>query len=52
MDFDTIGSEKASWLEREFSEEEVREVVFKMSGDKPQVQRGFLSSFFRGSRWI
>lgn len=33
MSFATIGSKEASWLEREFVEEEVREVVFEMSGD-------------------
>lgn len=39
--FDSIGEEEASWLEREFEEEEIREAVFKMCGENALGLGGF-----------
>ncbi|XP_059450778.1 uncharacterized protein LOC132181539 [Corylus avellana] len=42
ISLDSISEGEASWLEREFEEEEVRKVVFKMNGNKASGPDGFL----------
>ena len=43
--FEVIGEEEAKWLERKFEEEEVRQAVFDLAGDKAPrwVSYSFLS---------
>jgi hypothetical protein len=45
--FDQILDHKASWLEREFEEEEVKKVVLAMEGDKVLGLDGFSIAFFQ-----
>jgi hypothetical protein len=45
--FDQILDHEASWLEREFEEEEVRKVVKAMEGDKAPGPDGFSIAFFQ-----
>ena len=45
--FDQILDHEASWLEREFEEEEVRKVVLAMEGDKAPGPNGFSIAFFQ-----
>jgi hypothetical protein len=42
ISFDSISEVEAGWLERDFEEEEVRKVVFKLNGDKASGLEGFL----------
>jgi hypothetical protein len=47
--FSPIDAEKGTWLEREFEEQEVWEVVCNLNGDKASGPNGFTmasSSFF------
>jgi hypothetical protein len=46
--FSPIDAEKGTWLEREFEEQEVWEVVCNLNGDKALGPNGFTmaSSFF------
>ena len=47
LDFEIIGEEEAKWLERNF-EEEVRQAVFDLAGDKAPGPDGFpMASFQR-----
>jgi hypothetical protein len=43
---ETILEAEAEWLEREFTEEEVRKVVKSMVGDKAPGPDGFSMAFF------
>lgn len=45
--FAFIGEKESLWLEKVFEKEEVRDVVFKMSGDKAPRSYGFLIFFFQ-----
>ena len=38
---------EAGWLERDFEEEEVKRVVFKMNGGKVSGPDGFSMAFFQ-----
>jgi hypothetical protein len=46
LSFHFIGDEEGSWLEREFEESEVFEVVKTLNGDKASGSDGFSSEFF------
>jgi hypothetical protein len=45
--FNQILDHEASWLEREFEEEEVRKVVMAMEGDNAPGPNGFSIAFFQ-----
>ena len=45
--FDAIETQKAQWLGREFEEEEVRQAVFDLAGDKAPGLDGFPMAFFQ-----
>jgi hypothetical protein len=47
LSFDSILEAEAEWLEREFTEEEVRKVVKSMVGDKAPSPDGFSMAFFQ-----
>lgn len=47
LEFASIGEENADWLEREFSEEEVKAAVFVLGGDKALGLEGFPMAFFQ-----
>lgn len=47
MEFDCIGAEHVQWLEREFEEEEIWEVVFGSGGEKALSPDGFPMAFFQ-----
>ncbi|XP_059436099.1 uncharacterized protein LOC132169027 [Corylus avellana] len=47
ISLDSISEEEASWLERDFEEEEVKKVVFKMNGNKASGPDGFSLAFFQ-----
>jgi hypothetical protein len=47
ISFDSISAVEASWLERDFEEDEVRKVVFKMNGNKVRGPDGFSMAFFQ-----
>jgi hypothetical protein len=47
LSFDSILENEASWLERDFEEEEVRKVVAAMDDDKPPGPDGFSMAFFQ-----
>jgi hypothetical protein len=47
LSFDAILESESSWLERAFEEEEVRNVVFAMKGDKAPGPDGFTMAFFQ-----
>jgi hypothetical protein len=47
ISFDSISAVEASWLERDFEEDEVRKVVFKMNGNKARGPDGFSMAFFQ-----
>lgn len=47
LSFDSILEAEAEWLEREFTEEEVRKVVKSMVGDKAPGPDGFSMAFFQ-----
>lgn len=47
LDFESIEQAKASWLERDFEEEDVRDAVFKMIGNKAPGLDGFPLFFFQ-----
>lgn len=49
LDFNCIGMERASWLKRKFKEEEVREAIFSLAGDKADrmVSQWLFSNIFR-----
>lgn len=42
-----ITEDNVSWLQREFDEQEVREVVFSSNGDKAPGTDGFPMAFFQ-----
>jgi hypothetical protein len=44
---DSISEVEAGWLERDFEEDEVMRVVFKMNGDKASGPDGFFMAFFQ-----
>jgi hypothetical protein len=43
----SISAVEVSWLERDFEEDEVRKVVFKMNGNKARGPDGFSMAFFQ-----
>ena len=45
--FDVIGEQEAQWLERKFEEEEIRQAIFDLAGDKAPGPDGFLIAFFQ-----
>ena len=45
--FEVIGEEEPKWLERNFEEEEVRQVVFGLARDKAPGPDGFPMAFFQ-----
>ena len=45
--FSSIDEEEKNWLERDFEEEEVWEVVERMEGDKAPGPNGFTMAFFQ-----
>lgn len=45
--FNSIGEDEVAWLERDFEEDEVKDAVFRMSGEKAPGQDGFLVFFFQ-----
>ena len=45
--FEVIGDEEAKWLDRNFEEEEVRQAVFDLAGDKAPGLHGFSIAFFQ-----
>ena len=45
ISFDSISTKEASWLGRDFEEDEVRNVVFKMNGNKARGPDGFFMAF-------
>lgn len=47
LGIDSIGETEASRLEREFKEDEVKEAVFMISGDKAPRPDGLLIFFFQ-----
>jgi len=47
LSFQAIGEEEGSWLERDFEESEVFEVVKNLNGDKPLDLMVFLWVFFK-----
>jgi hypothetical protein len=47
ISLDSISEVEAGWLERDFEEEEVRRVVFKMNGDKVLGSDGFSMAYFQ-----
>jgi len=47
LSFDSIDEAEASWLERDFEEREVWEVVKAMNGDKASGPNGFFMAFFQ-----
>ena len=47
MEFDVIGEDWAQWLERKFEEEEVRQAIFNLAGDKAPGPDGFPMAFFQ-----
>jgi hypothetical protein len=47
LSFDSILEAEAEWLEREFTEEEVKKVVKSMVGDKAPDPDGFSVAFFQ-----
>jgi len=47
LSFESIDEVEASWLEREFEEREVWEVVKAMNGDKVSGADGFSMAFFQ-----
>jgi hypothetical protein len=47
ISLNSISEVEAGWLERDFEEEEVRRVVFKMNGDKASGPDGFSMAFFQ-----
>jgi hypothetical protein len=49
--FSSIDEEEKVWLERDFEEMEVWEVVKGMDGDKARGQDGFTMAFFQ-SCWV
>lgn len=51
LEFAGIGDEKAQWLERKFEEEEVRQAIFSLAGDKAPGPNGFPMAFFQ-SFWV
>jgi len=46
ISFQAIGEEEGSWLERDFEESEVFEVVKNLNGDKASRHDGFSLGFF------
>jgi hypothetical protein len=48
LSFLSIDADESTWLEREFEEQEVWEVVRDLSGDKASWPDGFTMAFFRG----
>jgi hypothetical protein len=51
LSFDSIDEVEASWLEREFEEREVWEVVKAMNGDKASGPDGYSMAFFQAC-WV
>ena len=51
LDFDVIGEERASWLERNFGEKEVNKPISSLAGDKASGPDGFQIAFFP-SFWV
>jgi hypothetical protein len=51
LSFDSIDEVEASWLEREFEEMEVWEVVKAMNGDKASGPDGFSMAFYQAC-WV
>jgi hypothetical protein len=47
LSFKCIGEDEGSWLEREFEESEVYEVVRNLNGDKALGPDGFSLAFFQ-----
>jgi len=46
LSFSSINAEEGTWLEREFEEQEVWEVVQNLNGDKASGPDGFTMAFF------
>lgn len=47
LDFSTIMEKDASWLERPFGEDEIKDVVFNMSDDKAPRPEGYSFTFYK-----
>lgn len=45
--FDSINSDKAQWLERDFNEDEVQHAILNLEGDKGLGQDNFSIAFFK-----
>jgi len=47
LSFDSVGEVEAYWLERDFEEWEILEVVKAMNGDKALDPDGYSTAFFQ-----
>jgi len=47
LSFLSIDANESIWLEREFEEEEVRDVIRNLNGDKAPGPDGFTMAFFQ-----
>lgn len=47
LEFEAITEDTASWLQREFGVQEVKEAVFSANGDKAPGLDGFSMAFFQ-----
>ena len=52
LDFAHIGEDERLSLEREFSKEEVTQVLIEMEGDKAPGPDGFTMAFFHKCWWV
>lgn len=46
MGFDVIGEQEACWLERKFKEEDIRDAILTLVGDKEPGPNGFPMEHF------
>jgi hypothetical protein len=52
ISFSSVEADECLWLERVFEEQDVREVVREMNGDKAPGPDGFFMAFFQKCREV